>query len=267
MDHDTTRRGVLASVGGVSASLLAGCASPSSTRGTTNVDGPSVPSTKLEENGWKRTAQRQRHVFDESYFGGAITVSADQHTVVYEDRRLRETVKKRTLGKLDTSLKLFFSTRVGIEPGLEDLPFGLGVSQVVDRASSSAKRSFERRLADAGLSDVSERRTTDLDIDTGETAKLVEYAAAYDYDAIPVPVPRSDDVVIPSGSLPVTGLLAVWRRGDDVLIAGGAFPAQDFEETVGTDVSEAIHVEVSIDLGLRPARYRQEVLNLVQSTE
>lgn len=257
---------MLAAMGGVSAGLLAGCASPSSTRGTTTVDGPSVPNTTLEQNGWERTAQRERHVFEESYLGGTISVSADQHTVVYEDRRLRETVKERTLGKLDTSLKLFFATRVGTDPGLEDLPFGLGVSQVVDRASSSAKRSFERRLADAGLSDVSEQRTTDLDIDTGETAELVEYAAGYDYDAIPVPVPRSDDVVIPSGSLPVTGLLAVWRRGDDVLIAGGAFPAQDFEETVGTDVSDAIRVEVSIDLGLRPARYRNEILNLVTST-
>lgn len=266
MSGTPSRRELLTAAGGVSFGVLAGCATPSSSSGSRQVPSADLPEGQLTENGWEMIAEQEEHVFDEEYLAGTISVSANQHTVIYEDKQLRNTVQERTLGNLDTALKTFFATRVDINPDLNSLPLGIGVSEVVDNARDNAKTSFEKQLKNAGLTNISETGTSELQVDTGETAELIRYSASYQYNSIPVAVPEADDIVISSGQLLVSGLLAIWPHKESVLIAGGAFPSQDFEESAGTNVTDAIRVTVSIDLGLRPLQYRQEILGLIQAT-
>jgi len=59
----------------------------------------------------------------------------------------------------------------------------------------------------------------------------------------------------------------VWNAGDYVVVAGGAYPGENFATTTEKDLSEAITVTVDVDLGLAPSEYEQEVRGLMAATE
>lgn len=265
MSCQVRRRKFLTTSGAVSLAVLAGCSSPSSTGGNTQIPAADLPSEYLNQNGWRKTADRTGQVFEENYLAGLVTVTANQHTVIYEDQQLQITVKERTLDNVDTTLRTFFATRTDLDPNLDNLPLGVGLGQILDKTKSSAKDSFEEQLRNAGLSGVSVGGEESLKVVTGETAGLFTYDAQYRYESIRIPVPEADNITIPAGSLTITGLLAVWHHGDYILVSGGVYPAEDFEERVSTEITEAITVTVDIDLGFRPARYKRDLLQLMKS--
>ena len=74
-------------------------------------------------------------------------------------------------------------------------------------------------------------------------------------------------------------LLDEWRRfvpdgvprpeldhdGRDAFVAGGAYPASNYEQTIQRTITEAIELTLEIDLGLSPSAYESELISLVQS--
>lgn len=251
------RRTFLAGAAAGVAGGLAGC----SARG--QPPAPSIPQSMLDDGGWEQYDERVETVFERTFVG--VTVTAEAHTLQFEDVALRTDVREKTLGTIDARLAVLFASRIAISPNLSSLPGARG--QVLDQVESSARQQFEAQLSAAGLQDVNQSSTGSLSVDTGESARLTEYAAGFPFDGASFPVTGDASVSLPGGSIGVAGLLAVWQHGDYVLLAGGAYPAENYADSVSESLSEAITVSVDVDLGLTPDAYRSEVRDLVTVVE
>ncbi|WP_276272398.1 hypothetical protein [Haloarcula litorea] len=251
--------GIGASLG---AAALAGCGGFVA---AANAPAPAVPTDRLESGGWQRTAEDSGTVFEETY--GPVTVEAVQHTLRYEDAALRADIAGRTLGQIDTALSVWFASRVDFSPNLDNLPGGVGQQQIVDRVRTNARDQFEQQMENQGLSDIRKSGEGTIEIDTGETAETVQLSAVYPFEGITFQVTEGERVEIPPTDIGIEAVLAVWHHGDYTLISGGAYPAQNFENSIESDLSEGITVSVDIDLGLEPAAYREEVRSLIAGVE
>lgn len=250
-------------VAATAAAGLAGLSGCSTAVGT--VPPPRVPGALLDEGGWERVDELHETVFERSY--GPVDVEAAAHTVLYEDTGLRADLVEKTLGQVDGQFGLFSATHVDFAPNLDNLPAGVGRAEILDQTESNARDQFAARMREAGLTDVERTGTDTLTVDTGEEASLTTFAATFPVPDITFDVTPETAITIDGGAVRVDGDLAVWHHGDYVLIAGGAYPGENFTRAVERDLSEAITVGVDVDLGLEPGAYREEVRALVRATE
>ncbi|EMA09126.1 hypothetical protein SAMN05443574_11836 [Haloarcula vallismortis] len=226
---------------------------------------PDVPKQQLTDGGWTRTDQSAETVFDRSY--GPVSVEAVSSTVQYADEQLQERVASRTLDQVQTALSVFFATRVDFSPNLDNLPAGVGREELLSEVRTNARDTFEQQMEAQGLTDIEKTGEGTIDIDTGETAETVELSAVYPFEGISFAVTEGEGVEIPASDIDISAMFAVWHHGDFVIISGGAYPAQNFEQAVETDLSDGITVSVDVDLGLQPDTYRTEVRNLVAGVQ
>ncbi|RLM89434.1 DUF6517 family protein [Haloarcula sp. Atlit-7R] len=226
---------------------------------------PNVPTAQLKDGGWTRTDQSSDTVFDRSY--GPVSVEAVSSTVQYVDEQLQERVASRTLDQVQTALSVFFATRVDFSPNLDNLPAGAGREELLSEVRTNARDSFEQQMEAQGLTDIEQSGEGTIDIATGETAETVELSAVYPFEGISFAVTENEAVEIPASNIDISAMFAVWHHGDFVIISGGAYPAQNFVQTVETDLSDGITVSVDVDLGLQPATYRTEVRDLVAGVQ
>lgn len=253
------RRRFLAGAAAAGVAGLAGCGTASGT-----VRPPRVPENRLDEGGWERTRADTEEVLSRTV--GGVDVTATAVTRVYDDAALRAAVSEKTLGALDAPLSNVFASRIAFSPNLADIPLESAREELADRAGEVARGQFESQLSSAGLTDISASDAGTLAVETGEDASLTEYSAAFEFDALSFDV-RGETVTIEEGSVAVEGLLASWIHDGGLLIAGGAYPAENFARTVDRDLSEAITVTVDVDLGLTPDAYREEVRGIVTRVE
>lgn len=249
------RRAFLGAAAVAGLGTVAGCVASASTRP------PRVPTSKLEAGGWGLVEEDSRTVFEDTY--GGVSVTAEAASVLYADEQLAADLKEKTLGQVDGQFATFFATRVTFDPNFADLPGGVGVQELVDRTEQSAREQFEARLREAGLTDVSKTGEGTLEVDTGETASRTDYEAAFPFEGFSFPLSEDQAIEVEAGELPVAGRLAVWVHDGAVLIAGGAYPAENFTKHVERDLSSAVTVSVDVDLGLEPDALESEVLGLV----
>lgn len=195
------------------------------------------------------------------------TVTATATTKLYANTGLAADLREKTLGAVDGQFGSFFATRVTFDPNLVGLPAGVGVAQLVDQTETSARATLEERLRAAGLTGVEQTREGTLDVATGESARQTDFAAQFTFADIPFPVTEEKTVTVEGGAIDVAGVLAVWEHDDAVLVAGGAYPAANFERHVERDLSPAIRVSVDVDMGLTPEAYREELVNLISRVE
>ncbi|MBV0924578.1 hypothetical protein KTS45_10250 [Halomicroarcula limicola] len=252
------RRDYLAAGLGVGAAALSGC---SSFLAAAETPRPIVPEERLDATGWEETGDDSGTVLDESY--GPVTLEAVQHTLRFQDVALRKSVRERTLGEVDTALSIFFASRVDFSPNLDNLPAGAGQAEIVDQVQTNARQQFERQMENQGLTNVEEVGTGNIDVDTGETAEAVNLSAIFPFEGITFDVSEGQSVEVPAADIAIDAFLAVWHHGDYVLISGGAHPAENFKQTIESDLSAGINVSVDIDLGLQPEAYRTETRSLV----
>lgn len=251
------RREYIATTLGLGAAALAGCTTASG-----SVPAPNVDESRLDDDGWEQTDDVVETVFEREV-AGAITVTATAHTLTYEDRAFQERLAEKTLGNIDFAPASFFATRVEFAPAVDGLPAGAGRKELMAAVTDNAKDSFETRLRDLGLTGVEERDETTVDIDTGETADAYRYRAAYPFDSFDLQFTDETATSIEGGELPVDGWLATWHHDSSVLIAGGGYPAENFERSVDESLTPAIDVSVEIDLELDPDAYEETLLALV----
>ncbi|MFB6070133.1 MAG: hypothetical protein ABEJ76_03845 [Halanaeroarchaeum sp.] len=250
------RREFLAAAGVGTLGALAGCAGAIGA-----VAPPTVPRDRLERGGWELQSESQRTVFEEQY--GPVTVTAKAHSLTYSDVALRRTIAERTLGRVDGRIALFAATRIQFDPDLADVP--LVRDAVLDRTESAARDRFVERMRAAGLQSVERTDTGTFQVETGETARATTYAAEFPVSDIAFQVAEGASITVPVSPLAVEGSLAVWAHGGSVLVAGGAYPAENVSTTVTETLTSAISVTVDVDLGLRPDEYRSEVHSLMRS--
>jgi len=253
------RRRFLAGAAAAGVAGLAGCGTASGT-----VRPPRVPENRLDEGGWERTRAETEEVLSRTV--GGVEVTATAVTRVYDDAALRAAVSERTLGAIDAPLSNVFASRIAFSPNLADIPLESAREELADRAGEVARDQFESQLSSAGLTEVSGSDAGTLTVETGEEASLTEYSAAFEFDALSFDV-RGETVTIEGGSVAVEGLLASWIHDGGLLIAGGAYPAENFARTVDQDLSKAITVTVDVDLGLTPDAYREEVRGIVRRVQ
>ncbi len=252
------RRAFLAAAAGAGAVTLAGCSTASG-----EVSPPSLPNDRLDELGYVEIDQEQETVFEEEYAGIELTASA--HTLVYEDRELTEDVAERTLGLVEGPLATFFATRVGFSPEIDDLPGGVGRSQILEEVEKSSKDSFRVQMESYGIENIEEVGEGTLETDSGVDADLTEFTGVFPFDGFAFPVTDDHAVEIDADNVSVDGWLAVWFDGDDTLVAGGVHPAESFEENVSESLSSGIDVEIDVDMGMEPDRYREEIHSLMKA--
>lgn len=250
------RREFLAAAGAGTLAAFAGCSTALG-----SVAAPVVPTDQLESGGWVRRDESQETVFERSY--GPVTLEAKSHTLAYEDQDLREAIREKTLGRVDGQMALFSATRIEFNPNLADLPGDVATSTIVDQTESAARSQFESQMRGAGLENVQQVETGSLTVDTGAETRLTTYEAEFPFDGVEFPVTDEQTVTMPGSAITVAGDLAVWSQDEAVLVAGGAYPAENVSETVTESLSSAITVTVDVDLGLEPTRYREEMRSLI----
>ncbi len=253
------RRRYLAAAASTGLAALAGCSTA-----VGEVAPPDVPTDQLNEGGWERTDEDTRTVFEESY--GPVTVTAKAHSLTYSDTALRESIREKTLGTIDAQVAVYSATHIDFGPDLNNLPGGVGRAQLLDQTEQSARSQFRSRMESVGLQDITRSSTGSLTVDTGEEASVTEYEATFPVDSFSAEF-RGETLAVDLDDLSVAGTLAVWNHGDYVLVAGGAYPAQNAATSEATELSDAITVNVDIDLGLTPEAYREEVLGLITATQ
>jgi hypothetical protein len=249
------RRRFLQVSGAAGLTALAGCQTA-----VGSVALPAVPRDRLEQGGWTKQAEEtDTTVFAESY--GPVEVEAVASSVTYEDTALATQVAEDTLGAIETTLSIFSATRVDLAPPVDEL--GPIRSEVQTRIEENARTQLRTQLQEAGLQDIEQTTTGTLTVADGVEARLTEFRAVYPVEDISFPVQSGQSVTIPGTSLEIAALLAVWAADGNFLVAGGAYPAENFAQSTATELSDAISVSVDVDLGLTPESYRQELLDLV----
>lgn len=217
------------------------------------VDDAEVPPPRFEPGeGWRLVDATVETPFDV----GVVTVTA--HTVVFEDRRLREAVAERADSGVDASgspggepepesesgsgsdrlWRFAFATRIRLRPRTR--PSAALTRLVTNRAGSG----FVDRLRDRGFEDVSRRDSRRFRVDDADAT-----LAAYDA------VARVGDV-----RLAVDGWVAVWPDGDGFLMAGGAYPTAVRDD--GGDPATA----AALGERLAPTEFREELFDLIRRT-
>jgi hypothetical protein len=214
---------------------------------------PAVPESKLD--GWDERVRQESVVFR------TPAVSAVGHTVLYDDRQLRNGLERagyaallgREDGGDDTVVddegqgfwRFLFATGLSFRP---PLTAGISLVSVRPLVVAEARRSFEHDLQSRGFEAVDRGHSQRFRTDSGERARLVKYTARYPFDDAP------------TDELRIEGWLAVWATGSEFRIAGGAYPIHGLEELVaGLDSGE----RPDIDRGA----YRDELLDLIRAIE
>jgi len=225
------------------------------------VSAPLIPKEKLQQYGYVQIDEEEtdKKISD---FPEVILI---QHLVVYENSRVREDIKRKTLGMVDKSVMLFFAVKADIAPDLDNLP--LVKDYVMKEAEKTAKEYFEQELKKYGLTNIQLVEEREIIVNTGETAKVFVYSAEYEIPPISFDLTHDRTISLEAGSLKVTGVLAIWHHGDYIMLAGGAYPGENYVKTFRERITEAIEVTVNINLGLQPEKYEKEIMDLIKSTE
>lgn len=245
---------------GAGMALLSGC-----TTASASATPPAVPESALEEGGWNQVDQNEETVYEKRY--SEVTVSAVASTRTFEDARLRTRLHEATLETLDARLAVFFASRIGFSPDLDNLPMGVGRKEVLEKVRENAKASFEARMTESGLEDVAVTDEGSFDVDTGETADLVEYEAVYPFDGIEFDVTEDATVTVEGDEITVAGRLAIWNHEGSTLVSGAAYPDENYRKQVDKQLSDAIDLSVDVDLGLAVEAMREEATGLMAGVQ
>lgn len=252
------RRTFLGSAGVAGLGALAGC---SNALGT--VAPPQVPDDKIQAGGWEQTNREETTVFKQSF--GPVKVTGKSTTLTFNDVELASEVQEKTLGRIDGTLSLFAASHINFNPDLNNLPAGVGRKEVVNTAKRAAREQFKARMREQGLENVVEVGEEEFQTDAGKTPGVTTFSAEFPVGTIEYAA-GEESFTVDVGSIEVAGDLAVWNEGTYVVVAGGAYPAENYASTTEQQLSEAITVTVDVDLGLTPSAYREELRGLMAAT-
>lgn len=256
---ETTRRELLAAAAAFGTVGLAGCLGGRDGE----VPPPEVTDDRIEE--WELVDESSGTILEEEV--GPITVTALQHTRAYEHRGVAEAAAETF--DSDGSPVVFFATRVGLRPAIDQLPLGAGRDRVMSQVEAAADQAFRNQLSSAGLENV--RRTDEgtLQIDAGHEATAYTYRASFATTSTMEVAPGVTEEV--SGSVEMEGRVAVWHDGTDVLLAGGSYPVERLTAAIDEELPEgAPDAEELVDseaLSADPTTYEEDVEALVVSVE
>ena len=225
---------------------------------------PQIDDSVLSQNGWVHDKTEKDSV--EVDIVGPLDLKAYLHTKLYRDAELQKEVRRRTLGRLDKKLNVFFANRTHLEPGIDNLPLGVGREQVLWATKFFARKKFEERLEKNGVRVIDSTDEGSVETRTGAEADLERLKCAYEVDCVEVSVTEGEKIKLGSGIdlVNIDGWVGTWHHDGDVYIAGGVYPTEDIEITQTSDITEAIDLTLDIDLGIWPKPYQKEMTDLIK---
>ena len=262
------RRTFLGSLVGGSLALIAGCSSPGEstedTQSLDDVEWPETTSNRLRR--WNETGTKTLSFKTEVY--GADIVGHTR-TRIYESTALRTDARKKTLGQFDNTLASFFATNIDLRG---HWTAAVSATEIGKRLQPEIHKEFKNQ----GIQQIREITPSKPTPDVGGShSMLYEFEGQYSVPtiarAVEIPDVGRRTLKIEGGTIPVAGLLAVWKQDHGTALAGGgAYPKENYFEsdTISITGSEddGINITVSVDLGLQPAQIRREIIDLVEST-
>ncbi|MFB6234288.1 MAG: DUF6517 family protein [Halopenitus sp.] len=253
------RRTFIGAAAGVGLAGISGCVASAQARP------PEVPESRLEKGGWKLAREQQRKVFEREYAGQKLTATAT--TEIYGDAAFRKQLAEKTLGQITEAPASFFASRVTFDPDITSLPAGIGRESIIDEIESQSRQQLKDQMKNAGVEQISQSDAGSFQVQTGEDARQTNFEGVLKFGPIEFPVDDDRTVKIKADEITIKGHLGVWHHGDSVLVAGGAYPGENYARKVSRDVSSAVEVTVDIDLGLTPKKYRDELFGLMTRVE
>lgn len=182
---------------------------------------PGVPTERLND-GWRLAERTNGTLFS------LPALSVEGHTLVYERPDLREAVRAE-FEEIDLPWRFFFATRLSFRPSL---PPGIGAFSLLPTVLGAARREFAADLRERGFEAVERGRNRRIHVEADERARLIPYEARFDVGTF---------------EAGITAWLAVWDRGGEFRIAGGAYPTSGLGS-----------------VSLEPDRYREELFALIR---
>ncbi|EMA68351.1 hypothetical protein [Halorubrum kocurii] len=229
-----TRRRLLAGSATAAAAGLAGCL------GTREgpVPAPTVTSDRIDD--WRLLDESESTVFEQSY--GPVTVTALEHTRIYEYVSVAEALSD-AFGASGSPV-VFFATRIDVRPAVDTLPGGIGRERLMTEVESAAVDAFRSQLRASGIENVEIVDEGTSTVKSRHTATTWQLEGEFDFDGeIPLPDGSTTDF---SEAVPIASRLGVWHDGTDVLVAGGAHPAERLTETIGGALPDGVDAETAI---------------------
>lgn len=255
-----TRRETLAgaSTGIVALSGCSGFDGDSDTGGE-NHSWPTVADSRIEN--WNQVS-RETDEFSKPLVDGYVA------TKIFNDTKIREDVREKTLGQFDEVLATFFATKINLE--------GYGTSAARD--STIADRiapKFKSQMEDNGIQNV-QATGTSSPVPSDHDPVTREYRGTFPTSPIErdisIPDVGERTLKLPADELEITGLFSVWKTDKGTAYAGGAvFPAENFHksDTISVTGKEGtgIDVIISVDLNLSPRKIRRNLVEMIESIE
>jgi hypothetical protein len=182
---------------------------------------PAVPADSLD--GWTLVDRSSATRFE------LPTMAVREHTLVYEDDVLRESVREAT--GVDRTWRFLFASALTFDP---PLPPVTGAASMYPTVAAESRDGFAEELHERGVRDLERERTERTRSATGDRVQLTAYRGR-----VPTRLGRPVDVA---------GWLGVWLADGRFRLAGGGYPE------AGLDVE-------GVESG---ATYRDALLSLIR---
>ncbi|WP_435097742.1 hypothetical protein [Halorubrum sp. N11] len=263
---DVTRRRLLAGGAAVGVAGLAGCLGGRDGP----VPEPTVTSDRIDD-GWRLLDESESTVFEQSY--GPVTVTALERTLIYEYVSVAEALAE-TFGASGSPV-VFFATRIDIRPAIDSLPAGIGRDRLMAEVETAAVDAFRSQLSASDIENVEIVDEGTSTVRSGHTATTWQLEGNFVVDGeIPLPDGSAETI---SETVDIESRLGVWHDGTDVLVAGGAYPAEPLTDVIDealpnlidaeTFLEETVDEETRAALATEPAAFDEEISALLISVE
>ena len=259
-----TRRQMVAALGVAGTSALAGCGSTSDS----DVGAPSdkdVPAPSVDASDrWELTTPDSKPRLLQEGSAAIVDYTAHGHIVRFEDTQLRERIHRATFEQIDRPFAVAFAGRVDIYPSSLSLATGLKSGEI----DSAIRGNLTSAMEEFGVQNVQRSGTMDAsDTPAGEFMVVEGEYPVQEISIDGVDIPHSDrsQLTFGGGTLPIKGIAGRWKSDGSILAGGGVYPKENFADSQGVEMSEAISMDINVDLSLQPARREAQILEFVNS--
>lgn len=260
------RREAIAAFGTAATVGLAGCGSAgTSDSGAGSAEHEQylnqMPWPKVDDlaDGWKRTGALGE------YLGETAGLDTYQKTLLFEDKAVRQNIKKKANGQFDQKLGQFFATYIDLE-GLTT------AAATASRIADNVEPQIKSRMESAGIKSVSSAKPRSPLPDVSEESRAFtgHYVTPRIEQTANIKGIGKKTVAFPSKQLPIRGFVSVWKIKSGVgFAAGGIVPDGDFEGLSRTSITseedDGIDLLVEVDMNIPYTQMRSEIVQMAES--
>ncbi|WP_225333496.1 hypothetical protein [Halomicrobium urmianum] len=257
------RRELLATLGSAGTVALAGCSSTSDADVGEASDREVPPPSVETGDRWELVTPDAEPRLLRTGSAGPVDYAAVGHVRRYEDARLRGRVAEATFGEIDRPFAVAFAARVDVFPSTLSAATGF----LSDEIDAAVRENLADAMDEFGVRNVGEAGTRSVPDAPVEEVTVVrgEYPIPeVTVDGVEIPHSDAEQFTFGGGTLPIEGVAGRWKSDGSILAGGGVYPAENYVDGETVALSDAISMEVTVDLRLEPDRVESRVLEFVR---